>query len=310
MPNLADRARVDRIEALIHRDVGRNIRPLLAATEGGLWGAATALASDRAPAIGLVTGFFVPGGEIPAAETDGPGGAALLARAFRRVGAPVRLLTDTACRSACAAALRAAGADGVAVDAVAPDDDLRPVIDRWHAGGVRWALAIERSGRTADGRMRNMRGQDIGASVAPLDDVFVAGPWGRIAIGDGGNEIGMGALPPGLIARHVAHGARIACVTPADHLVMAGVSHWGAYALLGALAVLRQDWRPAMLDALDPTLDAAIIAAMVADGPVVDGVTRRRTPTIDSMGMEVHRAVLEAVVAAVRAPPQVVAGED
>src|SRR5438876_433702 len=85
------------------------------------------------------------------------------------------------------------------------------------------------------------------AAPAPLDELFAAGPWDTIAIGDGGNEIGMGALSRPLIARHVAHGETIACVTPARHLIVAGVSNWGAYALLGALAVLREDWRRELL---------------------------------------------------------------
>ncbi len=292
---LAARANVDRIEALIHRDVGRNITVLLAAARGGLLGAASALATAEAPVVGLVTGFYVPGGEVPAAETDGPGGAALLALAFHRLGFPCRLLTDTACRSVCTAALKAAGVGDVPVDAAAPGDDLAAVVATWRQAGVSWALAIERCGRTADGTMRNMRGQDIGADVTPLDDVFVAGPWRTIAIGDGGNEIGMGSLPAGLIAGHVAHGARIACVTPADHLVMAGVSHWGAYALLGALAVLRPDWRTVIDAVLDPELDRTIIAAMVAHGPAVDGVTRRRAPTIDSLPMNEHGQMLNAI---------------
>ena len=43
----------------------------------------------------------------------------------------------------------------------------------------------------------------------------------------------------------------IACATPADHLIVAGVSNWGAYALIGALAVIRDDWRAALIDCLD-----------------------------------------------------------
>ena len=42
------RALVDRIERLIHVDVGRNISGLFDAARGGLWGAASALAAARA----------------------------------------------------------------------------------------------------------------------------------------------------------------------------------------------------------------------------------------------------------------------
>ena len=68
--------RIAAIEALIHVDVGRNISALCAAARGGLFGAASALASARH--VGLITGFYVPLGTPPAAETDGPVGAALL----------------------------------------------------------------------------------------------------------------------------------------------------------------------------------------------------------------------------------------
>ena len=38
-------ATVDRIEALIHQEVGRDIDGIFAATRGGLWAAASALAA-------------------------------------------------------------------------------------------------------------------------------------------------------------------------------------------------------------------------------------------------------------------------
>jgi hypothetical protein len=140
-----------------------------------------------------------------------------------------------------------------------------------------------------------MRGDDISFYVTLLDDLFLAGPWDTIAIGDGGNEIGMGALPASVIHTHIAHGSAIACVTPARYLIVAGVSHWGAYALIGGLAVTRADWLGTLLACLDPALDQAILEATVRDGPAVDGVTRRQTLTIDSLDSTTHHAVLEAI---------------
>jgi hypothetical protein len=156
-------------------------------------------------------------------------------------------------------------------------------------------IAIERCGLSADGRPRNMRGEDVGAHAAPLDRVFAAGPWRTIAIGDGGNEVGMGALPDGLIAREVPLGARIACVTPAEHLISAGVSHWGAYGLIAGLAMSNPCWRKTLLDCLDPAIDRRILETLVERGPAVDGVTLRRTRTIDGLDLTVHRAKLEQV---------------
>ena len=105
----------------------------------------------------------------------------------------------------------------------------------------------------------------------------------------------MGALPRGLIAQGVAHGAAIACATAADHLVVAGVSNWGAWGLIAALAVLRADWREAMLAALDPVRDRAIIEHAVRHGPAVDGVTALAELTVDSLDLTRHHAKLDAI---------------
>jgi D-glutamate cyclase len=286
---------VDRIEGLIQEDVGRNLGPLFAAARGGLSTAASALARGRPGPIGLITGFYVPGGAPAAAETDGPVGAALLARGFIEIGLACRLATDEPCRRACAAALGAAGAAAVPVDSVEVDAPLAGLVETWRRAGVAAAISIERCGRSADGRPRNMRGEDISGYTASLDDLFAAGPWRTIAIGDGGNEIGMGALPRALIAAHVALGEAIACVTPAQHLIVAGVSNWGAYGLLGALAVLREDWRVQVLACLDETLDRRVLETTIGEGPAVDGVSRLPTLTVDNLPIAVHHEKLRQI---------------
>lgn len=283
------------IEHAVQTDVGRNIGALCVAARGGLWGAASALATARPCRVGLITGFFVPLGAPPAAETDGPVGTALLARGLVEIGIPCRLATDEPCRNACVVALAAAGAAEVPVDAVAPGASLAPTIDTWRAAGITCAISIERCGRSADGAPRNMRGEDISAFTAPLDELFAAGPWDTTAVGDGGNEIGMGALPRELVARHVEHGETIACLTPAHHLIVAGVSHWGAYALLGALAVIRGDWRPRLLRCLDEALDRHILEATLRDGPAVDGVSRVQAATIDNFDLTFHHEKLRMI---------------
>jgi hypothetical protein len=292
---LDPQALVDQIERLVQIDVGRNITALFGAARGGLRGAATALVSARSGRVGLITGFYVPEGTPPAAETDGPLGAALLARALAAVGVPCRVATDEPCRGACAAALAGAGAREIAIDIVALRAPLTPLVETWRRAGISHAISIERCGRSADGAPRNMRGQDIGSYTAPLDELFVAGPWKTIAVGDGGNEIGMGAISRSLIARHVDHGETIACVTPAQHLIVAGVSNWGAYALIGALAAMREDWRRTLLACLDETLDRTVLEAMIEQGPAVDGVSRQPTLTVDDLGIAIHHQVLRKI---------------
>jgi hypothetical protein len=286
---------VDGIERLIQVDVGRNITGLFDATRGTLWGAASALATARSPRVGLITGFYVPQASPPAAETDGPLGTALLAKGLLAVGIPCRVATDEPCRGACAVALASARVPDVATDTVAPGASLAPLIEIWRGAGITHAISIERCGRSADGAPRNMRGEDIGSYTAPLDDLFSAGPWETIAIGDGGNEIGMGTISRSLIARHVAHGETIACVTAARHLIVAGVSNWGAYALIGALAALREDWRRTLFACLDETLHRSVLEAMIEHGPAVDGVSRLPTPTVDNLDIATHHRILRMI---------------
>jgi hypothetical protein len=111
-------------------------------------------------------------------------------------------------------------------------------------------------------------------------------------VGDGGNEIGMGKLSAGLIARHVPNGAEIASVTSCDHLVVAGVSNWGAYGLMAGLALVRSDWSATIGAFLTAERDLAVTRATVEAG-AVDGVTARREATVDGFGPEVHGALID-----------------
>ncbi len=214
------------IEALVCRDVGRGTQALIEASRGELATAARSLA--KATSVGLITGFFVPRGDVAAPETDGPVGTALLAAALAACGVPARIAVDSPCADAVRAAVHETGGQ-VVVDETGVED--RPGIERvteaWRDAGVTHAVAIERCGISPDGRPRNMRGVDVSPWTAPLDDLFTASAWTKIGVGDGGNEIGMGKLPDGLIARTVPNGEKIACVTGCDHLVVAGVSNWG-----------------------------------------------------------------------------------
>ena len=284
--------RIAEIEALVCRDVGRRTQALIEASVGELLAAADALAG--ATRVGLITGFFVPRAEIAAAETDGPVGTALLAAALAACGVPARIAVDTPCAAAVRAAIEATG-QPVGIDEIALDDPGGParVAAEWQAAGVSHAVAIERCGRSADGSPRNMRGVDVAQWTAPLDALFLGGPWIKLAIGDGGNEIGMGKLPAGLIARTVPNGAAIACVTSCDHLVVAGVSNWGAYGLMAALAVLRPDWMQTIARFLTAERDLAVTRATVDRAGAVDGVTARREATVDGFGPEIHGPLVD-----------------
>jgi hypothetical protein len=146
-------------------------------------------------------------------------------------------------------------------------------------------LALEHPGRAADGRYYSMRGRDWTSHVIPRDDDFLNAVATRgdvtIGIGDGGNEIGMGKIPHETIVKNIPNGDLIHCRVPTDHLIVAGVSNWGAYALAAGVYVLRGVKPPAGL--FDPACERAILEVMVREGPLVDGVTGKQTATVDGL---------------------------
>jgi D-glutamate cyclase len=94
----------------------------------------------------------------------------------------------------------------------------------------------------------------------------------------------MGRLPWALIARNIKHGDQIACRVPTDHLIVAGVSNWGAYALAAGIFVLRGVKPPK--DLFDPDRELKILEEMVREGPLVDGVTGKQTATVDGLSWD------------------------
>jgi hypothetical protein len=142
-----------------------------------------------------------------------------------------------------------------------------------------------------------MLGVDIAEYTAPLHELFLAGPWKRIGIGDGGNELGMGKLSKHLIAEHVPIGERIACTVSADFLILAGVSNWGAVALAAALALIRPDWTSARARAKNVDAHIKALDTLMSQGLAIDGSSHKRTPTVDGLNLEVYTSVLQAISA-------------
>lgn len=259
--------RLDSLEQIIATDPGqRGIAPLL--VPGSLAAAAQSL--RKATKVIITTGFFIP--LAGRCETDGPPGALCLARALRALGAEVTYLVDHYAVELC----RAAG--------------LTP-LEEYTTGflteGASHLVAIERLGRAADGRYYNMRGLEMSQYTAPIDELFITKPSGQvtIGIGDGGNEIGMGKVCD-RVQKHIRFGDRIASTVATDHLIVAGVSNWGAWGLAAALGQLAgRDLLPTPEEAY------ADLAAVVAAG-AVDGVTTESTVTIDGLGWPVHAEIL------------------
>ena len=304
---------------------GRGIRALYAPSRerghGPLcYQAATRMAGiERGDHVFIITGSLSRAqvsSEI--AENDGPLGAAAIARALSigRGAVPV-LLTDEPIREKVAAIAGVAGCnvltpEQAAVAAALPrattmvtsasvsdehelaKQQSKELTERFSPKAV---IAIERAGWTADGTYRNALGQDYSVGRARLDHIVEwahAAAIPTIGIGDGGNEIGMGAVK-GAVHAHVPHGPVLCAELSTDVLIPAGVSNWGGYALAAALAVMDDD--PEL--AHTPEREQLLLNAAPGLG-LIDGSTGRTDPTADGMPMSVHLAVTELLAQLVR----------
>jgi hypothetical protein len=136
-----------------------------------------------------------------------------------------------------------------------------------------------------------MRGVDITGSMSPAHLLFEAASEQTpavttIGIGDGGNEIGMGKIPWDVIRRNIPGGGRVACRVPTDHLIVCGVSNWGAYGLAAGVALLRG--RRLQPELFDVERERALLRVMVEQGPLVDGVTGQPTVSVDGLSFEIY----------------------
>lgn len=288
---------ISHLQDLIGQDVGRGIEPLAQASRGALLAAARSIAHHPEPKIAIITGFFIPHATPPAAENDGPIGAAHLAAGLTRAGIGVRIATDAPCKGVLEAAIEISESTAP-LDVVELDGANIPcVVDNWKTDAITHVIAIERCGPNYDdGRPHNARGEDISAHTAPMERLYGGGDWATIAIGDGGNEIGMGVLDRDLIAAHVKHGAKIACATPADHLIVAGVSNWGAWALLGALALLMPQKRDDLTHTLSPERELDFLRHINQHGPSVDGMSASQREYVDGLEWKFHADVMKQLL--------------
>lgn len=278
--------------------------------------AAAALWAHRARVL-ITTGFYVNGHP----ETDGPPGAFFLGRALAQCGAGVAFVADPEPL----ALLEALAGDGgwwpdrserfdVPGAKLVQTAELKPptaelvhppafiefpitgaaesraiaarIIAEWQPAAV---VAIERCGRTAAGRYLNMREGDITPWTAQVDDLLTASGVLTIGIGDGGNEIGMGTLAAEIQAEL---GRAEPAGTPADHLIVATTSNWGAYGLVAYLS------RRAGRDLLPTSAEErAALHLLDAHGAVSAGDLP--PPHVDGYSLDIDCAVLEALRAAI-----------
>lgn len=229
---------------------------------------------------------------LPKGETDGPLGAAALARILvQGIGASPVIVTTAGYDEPIAAALDAYETHAEILT-LAPDADL----DSATAIAVNWldryrplaAIAIEQKGAAEDGKFHFMTARECTVD-ARLDRLFVlarARNLLTIGIGDGGNEIGFGSFVTAVRETH-PHGATIACTIPTDELVVAAISNWGAYGVEAMLAFLLH--RPELLHSAEMGIRAMQACAAAGAG---DGIYTEPIPFEDGQPAPIHDALV------------------
>jgi hypothetical protein len=309
------------LDALMHLDPrGYGVCTILHEAASGLakgplsFYAARRLAGglQRGGLVYIITGFVLhPYGK---AETDGPVGAAALARALsmafdakplfivpEEAVPAVRKLIDVMGLRYCAdpGELRETSL-GAGIHVFVKDEKAAPAeAEKLMARGMpSYGIAIEAPGANERGVYHNAAGLDVSALEAKSDLLFDAlrkAGVPALAIGDLGNECGMGALKDTLL-RYIPYaapgrcscgcGGGIAARTSADTVVTATVSNWGAYGIIAALAYLTR--KPEILHTAERE-ETALAAA--AERGLID-MYGEQIPAVDGLDMVIIKSMV------------------
>jgi len=233
----------------------------------------------------LLTGVVVA--PLPHGEIDGPIGAAVLADALGRLGKQATVTAPRPMERALTEIRRRLNGDF----AIRTDDAA-------DASDVDAAVAVERLGRNRRGQHHSILGAPF--ALDPIADELIErlNQDGRltVGIGDGGNEIGFGAIYD-YARRIVPYGAECGCpcgdggvtATSTELLFPVAVSNFGAYALTAAIGLLTD--RPGLLPSGAAISDA--IDGALAEGCLDGGTFRPGFVGDDGIPIKTVLAVLE-----------------
>ena len=254
--------------------------------------------------------------DLTIAETDGPSGAAVLARTIHRAfGVVPILLTEEqlvpalrevvgsvglkvlppesvlrACHSK--GAIHAATVLPFPISLPEAQREAKRLFELYFPGAV---IVIEKGGMNESGVIYSCRGEDMTNTTGKADQLVIEARERGIftlGIGDGGNEVGMGLIHKEAeeilvhgIGKSIPGG--FAPSVPTDALVVAAVSNWGAYGVAACLAVLLQD-RGVFHD---EDVERRVLESCAHAG-FIDGVTGYVEGSVDGIPMDVHLALV------------------
>lgn len=254
-------------------------------------------------------------------ETDGPIGAAVLARALHiSFGIIPIIITESGLCDSMAVVMRSAGFTVVATNQLHlagtrgsptsvssilgfPDDyekarlEARRLLETYSPNIV---LSVERLGRNALGVYHNSRGEDCSLHRARVDALIeeaMARKVFTICVADGGNDIGMGKIRDSVIDV-IPYGAKCTCpcgggiaaVASADILVTATVSNWGCYAIIANLAIEKRD--KGLLHSGE--MEAHLIKNACAAG-LIDGISGRIEYSVDGFSISANTSMVDLI---------------
>ncbi len=221
--------------------------------------------------IFIGTGFPV----VDTFETDGPVGTIALYDALEALGATPIIVCGRPISEALASRYRV---HEIRVgDHDKREQEALDALDKYQPEAV---ISIERPGQAADGGYYNMRGEDISPRTACFDTFMNMSHCPTIAVGDGGNEIGMGKINEALQDLNIVPAA-----TSCDELIVTDVSNWGAYGIISFLSI----WNERdLLKEINPLN----ILKYISELGSVDGVTRINQLTEDGLSATEGESIL------------------
>lgn len=277
-----------KLDLIMKQDIGG--RGLLASLPASPLTETASVLADARRAV-ILTGFPVrlPDGTF-IGETDGPSGTANLASALTKTGCQTVVVTDAASYPLLKEALRFAAPRASLI--LLPDNDtssfIRTVLYEFRPTHF---ISLERPGKASDGHYHNMRGEIINDMIADsssfLSEAKKCGAH-TISIGDGGNEMGMGAFRPQIL-KNVPCGSEICAFESAELALASGVSNWWGWGLSALLSINTGRF---LLPSEE--METELLRRVVAAGGV-DGCTKQRTLSVDHLDLATHLSVLRAV---------------
>ncbi len=260
----------------------------------------------------IATGAGVPPW-LPKGETDGPLGAAALARSIDiGLGGKPILVGEGRCLAPIIDTTVAAGIMVCDEDLFRRRDHVAMAFEYplGEANGKRFAqelmdkyspkaiICIEKHGPSESGKYHSIMGvgrePDLVANVKFLVEMAQSKGVLTIGIGDGGNEIGFGNIHEDVKKIQLYGGkcqcpcgAGVATVTKADVLVAAAISNWGAYGVSAMLAYMLK--KPRVIHDVDTEyrmLDASVRAG------AMDGLYTDLSMYVDGTSADTQKALI------------------